>query len=551
MKPFDPRLWRLSAPVRPYLVLTVVMGVVTAATVIVMALMIAAILAGIATDPARRTLSAWTAEFAILAGAVLIRAGAMWVHTRFAHRSAAAVVRGLKNDVLGAVAQLPPRRRAEVRDDAVLVLTHKTGGLDGLGPYLTGYLPALALAAVVPPAVLVVIAMNDMTSALIIFFTLPLIPTFMILIGLLTRGKSRTKLRAMSQLSAQLLDLIAGLPTLRALAREQGQTQRVQELGEQHRRTTMASLRIAFLSSMVLEMFATLCVALVAVSVGLRLVYGNMELQPGLVALILAAEVYLPLRMVGAQFHAAEDGVTAANKAFRLLEGPTADQRSGPPAPPGPYTIALSGLRLRARDGYAPDGLNAEFRPGEVTVLAGPNGAGKSSALHAMLVLVEPDAGSVTVNGVDVSDIDRGEWWQHVAWVPQKPVLVPGTVRANLELGGAVPDLAAAAARTGFGAVLAELPEGLETMLGAGGVGLSLGQRQRLALTRALAVDADVLLLDEPTAHLDAASAEHVLGALRDCAERGKTVVVVAHHRRVLDVADRVISVEHSAGRCV
>lgn len=547
MKPFDPRLWRLSAPVRPYLVLTVAMGVVTAAAVVVMALMIATILAGVVTDPSARTPSAWTAEFAVLAGAVVVRAGAMWIHTRFAHRSAAAVIRGLKSDVLRAVAAMPPRRRAEVRDEAATVLTHQSGGLDGLGPYLTGYLPALALAAVVPPSVLVVIAVHDVTSALIIFFTLPLIPTFMILIGLLTRGKSRAKLRAMSQLSSQLLDLIAGLPTLRALARERGQTEQVRTLGEQHRRTTMASLRIAFLSSMVLEMFATLCVALVAVSVGLRLVYGHMDLQPGLVALILAAEVYLPLRMVGAQFHAAEDGMTAADKAFALLTQAYERRPGDQPMPSAPHTIAVSQLRMRARDGYAPDGLTTEFRPGEFTVMTGPNGAGKTSALHAILGLVEPDSGSVTVNGVPVTDIAKSQWWDAVTWVPQKHVLVPGSVRDNLERGGPIADLSDAAQLTGFDAVLAELPDGLDTRLGAGGSGLSLGQRQRLALTRAFASPAPVLLLDEPTAHLDTQSAERVLTALREFARQGATVIVVAHHPCVLAAADRVVTLELAA----
>ncbi|MBB3037377.1 thiol reductant ABC exporter subunit CydD [Hoyosella altamirensis] len=549
MKPFDPRLWRLSAPVRPYLVLTVVMGVVTAVTVIVMALMIATILAGVVTDPARRVPSAWSVELAVLAGAVLVRAAAMWLHTRFAHRSSAAVIRDLKMDVLRSVATMPPRDRAAVRDETATVVTHRNGGLDGLGPYLTGYLPALALAAIVPPAVLVVIAVHDMTSALIIFFTLPLIPTFMILIGLLTRGKSRAKLRSMSQLSAQLLDLIAGLPTLRSLARERGQTQRVRELGEQHRHTTMASLRIAFLSSMVLEMFATLCVALVAVSVGLRLVYGNMELQPGLVALILAAEVYLPLRMVGAQFHAAEDGVSAADRAFSLLVPRATTGAGGRQLPVGPYTVVVAGLRMRAREGFAPDGFSAEFRPGETSVITGPNGAGKTTALHAILGLVTPDGGAATVNGIPVPELDIQQWWDQIAWVPQKPVLIPGTVRENLELNGPIDDIARAAEQTGFGEVLAELPDGLETRIGSGGTGLSLGQRQRLALTRAFASNARVLIFDEPTAHLDDLSADRILDAMRARAATGATVLAVSHHARVLAAADQVTTLGTSVRR--
>ena len=340
-----------------------------------------------------------------------------------------------------------------------------------------------------------------------------------------------------------MLDLLAGLPTLRALGRERGPQDRVTELGESHRERAMSALRIAFLSGMVLELLATLCVALVAVSIGLRLVFGDMALTAGIIALILAPEVYQPLRTVGERFHAAEDGLAAADRAFTLLEE-RASQASGSVRPSAVGRIVVRDLTVASRDGMAPSGLSAECTPGTVTVLTGPNGSGKSTALQAILGLVEPDSGSVSLGGCAVADVDRDWWWQRVAWLPQRPVVLAGTLRDNLELVGPPgADPVAAAEESGFDEVLDELPSGWDTMVGTGGVGLSLGQRQRLALTRVLASGKPVLLLDEPTAHLDGDSEARVLAALRGRAAEGATVVVVGHRPAVLAAADVVVRV--------
>ncbi len=397
---------------------------------------------------------------------------------------------------------------------------------------------------------------------------------------------------------------------------------RVQELGDALRQRTMSALRIAFLSSMVLEMLATLSVALIAVSIGLRLVFGEMSLYAGIVALVLAPEVYLPLRTVGERFHAAQDGMAAADKAFAVLDpggasGGAADSTAedgrrtrvgtgsssehpaqhgmltdrtdlaaetpgscetpsrnvdghdlaqngaaahsgGAGAKPFPSAglIELRDLAVRARDGLAPDGLSAVLKPGAVTVLTGPNGCGKSTVLQAVLGLITPERGAVRVDGIDVRDLDSAQWWSRVAWLPQRPVLVPGTLRENLELLGAritepprkqsarvLDELEAACAATGFDVVLDELPDRWDTRVGAGGAGLSLGQRQRMALTRVLAADRPILLLDEPTAHLDTHSEAAVLAALTARARAGATVVIVAHRPPLLAVADTVVEV--------
>ncbi|PPJ27206.1 thiol reductant ABC exporter subunit CydD [Nocardia nova] len=603
-RPVDPRLWRHARSARRYLIISVGLSLVITAGIVVAALMLARIAAGVITDPGQRTIGAWTTELAILAAAIAVRTVASWWQSRLAHRAGAQVVAELENSVLAAGAALPPRELDRRRTELAVVVGD---GLGGLRAYLTGYLPALLLAVLVPPVVLAVIAVHDLTAAIIILVTLPLIPIFMILIGLMTQGRAADALAATARLSDQMLDLFAGMPTLRALGRETGAAEdgaptmrhRVRELGEALHKRTMATLRMAFLSSMVLEMLATLCVALVAVSIGMRLVFGHMGLYAGLLGLILAPEVYLPLRAVGERFHAAQDGMAAADRAFAILEpdrterdlsagvtgarevsveadAPTeprrADarsvRRSGEPraarvpvtVEPGTGDIELRDVWVRARDGYAPAGLSGVLRPGAVTALIGPNGSGKSTALQVILGLMAPERGTVLAGGRPVGELDPDGWWSHIAWLPQRPVLLPGTLRENLELFGAqagdggrrgttgrVEAVDNACAATGFDTVLDELPDGWDTVVGPGGVGLSLGQRQRLALVRVLAADRPILLFDEPTAHLDEHSEATVLAALTERARAGATVVVVAHRPTVLAIADHIIEVHARA----
>ncbi|WP_305093961.1 thiol reductant ABC exporter subunit CydD [Prescottella sp. R16] len=542
--PVDPRIWKYSASARGYLTLTVVLSTVNVAMVIVSAVLIGRILAGVITSD-RRQLADWRTDLVWLAVAVAVRVVAAWLHARYAHRSSNRVVAELETEVLRAATAMSPRDLDPRRDEIATLLTR---GVRALAPYLTGYLPALVLAATLTPATFVVILLQDTTSALIVVVTLPLIPVFMILIGLLTKGKADRTLTALTRLSAQLLDLIAGLPTLRALGREHGPAARVRELGDAHRKTTMSSLRVAFLSSMVLEMLATLSVALIAVSIGLRLVFGNMELEPGIIALVLAPEVYLPLRMVGAQFHAAEDGLAAATKAFGVLDESPRERRSGTATVDADgAVIDLDGVSVDSRSGAAPHRLDASCRPGTVTVLTGANGSGKTTALHTILGLTVPDSGTVRVAGIDVDELDPDRWWAQISWLPQHPVIVPGTLVENLALTGDT-DLDSGAVRdacraTGFDTVLDELPDGWSTVVGVGGLGLSLGQRQRLALTRLLVSPRPVLLLDEPTAHLDDGTERAVLASLHALADAGRTVVVVGHRPTVLAAGDRVIEV--------
>jgi ATP-binding cassette subfamily C protein CydD len=484
---------------------------------------LAQVVAGVITDPTSRTVAHWAGSLWMLVSLWVFRTSAHWLQGRLSQRGATAVIAELSAQVLGTVTALPPRELAAERDSAATVITR---GLDGLRPYFTAYLPSIFLAGILTPAAVVAIAVYDWKSAAIVLIALPLIPVFMALIGLLTRERSAASLAAMTTLQSRLLDLVAGIPTLRALGRIGGSAQRIAELGAAHRHSAMATLRIAFLSALVLELLATLGVALVAVGVGLRLVYGDMTLSAGLTALLLAPEVFWPLRRVGVEFHAAQDGKTAADKAFRLL-------KKLPTRAAVTRTVTASGATIHV------DALDADLEPGMVTVLTGPNGSGKTTLLQSILGLT--DAGRVLVDGIDVADLDPQAWWRQVAWLPHRPVLVPGTVRDNLELFGPLPDLGNACRAAGFAEVLATLPDGLETMIGRDGAGLSLGQRQRLGLARVLGSPAPVLLLDEPTSHLDARMEARVLDAIVARARRGATVLVVGHRDPVLAVGDRVL----------
>lgn len=504
------------------------------------AIVLAGIVATVITDPSARGLQGWLGPLSILLMLWAVRTVTHWLQARLGQRGASAVIADLNGQVLAAVTARQPDELAAQRDAAALVVTR---GLDGLRLYFTGYLPTLLVAAILTPATVAVIALYDLKSTLIVVITLPLIPIFMVLIGLATAERSAAALAAMTTLQGRLLDLIAGIPTLRALGRAAGPEHRIAELAAAHRRSAMATLRIAFLSALVLELLATLGVALIAVGIGLRLVFGEMSLATGLTVLLLAPDVYWPLRRIGAEFHAAQDGRTAADEAFALIGEATAAAPRGRTVAARGAEIRVENLSVAGRDGNSPCELTAVIPPGRVTVLTGRNGAGKSTTLQVIAGLTVPSSGRVTVDGVDVTEFEQSAWWRQLSWLPQRPVLVPGTVRDNLALLGELDDMESACAASGFDAVLAELPDGLDTTLGRDGLGLSLGQRQRLGLARALGSPGPVLLLDEPTAHLDAATEQRVLRAIVERSRAGATVVVVGHRQPVVAIGDHVVEV--------
>lgn len=545
--PLDPRLVREVRAARRQVALTVVLGLVQAACIIVTALVIARLGSRLLAERALPQEAPGLLLLLVLALAV--RAGAVLVEEATAHRAATSAISELRGRVIGHAARLGPRAGAGRGADLTALATT---GIEALRPYLVGYVPQLLLSLTVTPLCLLTIGLLDPLSAVIALVTLPLVPLFMILVGTLTVGRSERLLVDMRSLWSQLLDLVDGLPTLRALGREQGPEVMVRSLGDRHRTSALGSLKFAFLSSMVLELLATLCVALIAVSIGMRLVYGEMDLAPALAVLVLAPEIYQPLRNVGAQYHASTDGLAAVGAAFEVLdEEPPADGTR--PAPDlRRATLSLRGVSVRSRDGSAPHRAELEVRPGRVLALTGASGAGKTTAMQVMLGLLDPDEGRAEViaeegAAVDVRELTRASLWGQVVLLPQRPVLPAGTIRSVL--GAARPEatpaeLEAAAAATGLDAVIAE--RGWEADLGRAGHGISLGERQRLALARAMLSPAPLVVLDEPTAHLDGAAEQVVLDLIGTLRAQGRTVVVIAHRSRLVEVADDVAQVEAS-----
>ncbi|MFF4844288.1 thiol reductant ABC exporter subunit CydD [Streptomyces collinus] len=538
MKPIDPRLLRYARATRLFLVAVVALGALGAVLVIAQAMLIAEVVVGAFQHG--QSVSGLRTPLLLLVAVAVGRAVVAWLTELAAHRASAAVKSELRGRLLDRAARLGPGWLSGQRTGSLVNLA--TRGVDALDDYFARYLPQLGLAVVVPVAVLARIVTEDWVSAAIIVGTLPLIPVFMMLIGWATQSRMDRQWRLLSRLSGHFLDVVAGLPTLKVFGRAKAQAESIRRITGEYRQATMRTLRIAFLSSFALELLATLSVALVAVTIGMRLVHGDMDLSIGLVILILAPEAYLPLRQVGAQYHAAAEGLAAAEEIFAVLETPVPASGTGA-VPAGP--VAFDGMTVRypGRSADAVTGVSFTVEPGETVALVGPSGAGKSTLVNTLLGFVRPTAGRVRIGGTDLAELDLDAWRSRVAWVPQRPHLYAGTIAENVRLARPGADDAAvrrALADAGALEFVDGLPEGADTVLGEDGAGLSAGQRQRLALARAFLADRPVLALDEPTAALDGATEAEVVAAVRRLAV-GRTVLLVVHRPALLDVADRVV----------
>jgi thiol reductant ABC exporter CydD subunit len=542
MRALDQRLVRRAQPVRRLLALDVALGLASALLVLVQATLLARIVAASFTGASLHDVAR---DLVLLAVAFAGRGLLAWGFELAGRRAAASVLSELRLAVVerrlrGDPASLDGVEAGEVAASAVQ-------GVEGLEAYFARYLPQLVLACVVPLAVLAWVTAIDPVTAAVMVVTLPLVPVFMWLIGRYTEEKTRERWQALSALSGHFLDVVRGLPTLQTFNAGGSQGKVLEDVGERYRRTTTATLRVGFLSGSVLELAATLGVALVAVTVGVRLAGGSLGLQAGLTVLVLAPELYLPLRQLAAQFHASTDGLAVAERMLELLERPPAVGSGGRLVPPSPRAAPVRfeavSFAYPSRPEPVLDRFEFELQPAETVALVGQSGAGKTTVARLLLRLAEPSSGRISVGGIDLAECRTELWRRLVAWVPQQPTIFRGTVADNIRLGDerasdrAVRDAAALAGAARF---VQELPSGYDTLVGDGGRPLSSGERRRIALARAFVRDAPLVVLDEPTADLDRTSADVVAEAVERL-RAGRTVLLIAHRPELVAHADRVV----------
>ena len=552
MKPVDRRLLRHARAARGYLAVVVVLGLVLTALVLAQAGLLARVLAGAA--PGVGAVALWPVLVSLLA-VVLARSVAVYGGEVAALRASASVKSQLRRRLAAQVLHLGPAWLGGQRTGEIATLA--TRGLDALDPYFARYLPQLVLACLVPLAVAVRVALADWISALIIVVTLPLIPVFTVLVGLPARARARRQWLLLARLGGHFLDVVEGLTTLKVFGRARPQAEVIGRVTDGHRTATMSVLRVAFLSALVLELTAALATALIAVEVGLRLLGGHIGYEAALLVLLLTPEAFLPLRAVAMHFHASMEGMAAAGRVCDLLDIKPPRTGAAPRASAavdlGRQAITLDGVCLSYpdRDRPALDGVSLTIAPGERIAVAGASGAGKSSLLALLLRFVEPSDGRIEAGGLPLDSIAMDAWRRQIAWVPQHPALMSGSVAANIALGqaGASRDaIAFAAGLAGADGFIRALPHGYDTPLGERGLRLSAGQRQRIALARAFLRDAPLLLLDEPAAHLDPVTAGQILDAVERLMA-GRTAILVSHGVRWPGGADRTLTLD--GGRVV
>jgi ATP-binding cassette subfamily C protein CydD len=501
-----------------------------------------------------------------LALVVALRAVLLWTREAVAARAAARVQTQLRTALVAAIGALGPEWLG-VRNSAALAITAGRG-LDALEAYFGRYLPQLVQTVVATPLIVAVMWWQDWISGLTVLLTLPLIPIFMVLIGLATRSVQQRQWQTLQRLASRFADTVQGLSTLKVFGRQHRAAASIERVTDDYRRETMRVLRVSFLSGFALEFLASISVAIVAVSIGFRLIDGSLTLAVGLFVLLLAPEAYLPLRQVGVQFHAAAEGIAATDDVFDVLDAARTRARSAQaPSPAGATqppvverarnerdetsrahehpraprpTLVLDGVRVRRGERrLQPVDLTAA--PATVTLLEGPSGAGKSSVFAALRGAAGFD-GAATWNGVDVRDLAPAEW---LAWAGQRPGLLSGTIADNVSLGDPAPDTEIVRRALDL-ACAGTLDPALE--LGVQGAGLSGGQAQRVAVARALyrhlRGNAPVIALDEPSSALDPETEGRLWRSIRTLADQGATVLLVSHRTSARAIADAVIRLE-------
>jgi len=555
VKPVDPRLLRYAGAARGFLAASALIGVVQTAVTVVFAWLL--------TDAVTGALAGRdvTASLVGLLLAALLRGLLIAASDAAGTRAAAKTGMQLRAALIGAVGRLGPSWLAQ-RNQAGLAIT-AGHGLEALDSYFARYIPQLVMTAIATPVLLAIMWWSDWESGLIATVTLPLIPLFLILIGIATRTVQQKQWQTLQQLAVRFADTVQGLATLRLFGRERRAADRIEVTADAYRRETMKVLRFSFLSGFAMELLASLAVALIAVAVGFRLLSGDLSLEVGLFVLLLAPEAFLPIRQVGVQFHAAAEGVAATEDIFEVLDAAGASSTVGSSVARVPNSGQTSGNGADSADLAAGDGIRPELwtassaeltvedlrvrdlppvsftaTPGTITLIEGPSGSGKTSLLAALRGAAD-FAGAARLGDADVRALDPADW---LAWSGQAPGLLRGTIVDNVALGDPAPD--AVRVRRALDDACADLDPALE--LGVQGSGLSGGQAQRVAVARALYRHAGdprrVLMLDEPSSALDAETESRLWASLRGRADAGATILLVSHRRSAREIADHVVA---------
>ena len=546
MKPLDPRLIKHAASVRTFLTYAVVNGTVTAAAVIAQAIVLGDLLYGVFSRS--KTSEEVTHSLVLLLVIFSVRSMTSWISEWSAHKTSARTKHQLRTLLTRKILQLGPVWVGRHRSTELVTTAMR--GLDSLDVYFARYLPQLILSTIIPLSIGVTILTQDLLSAVIIAFTVPLVPFFMALVGWFTQTQVDKQWQSLQRLTGHFLDLITGLPTLKAFNRSRGQSQGLKDVGEEYRTATMSVLRISFLSSFVLELISTISVALVAVSIGLRLVEGTMSLREGLIILILVPEAYLPLRALGTQFHAMTEGLEAADRVFAILEH-SSDHQNGVTIADPIRNITFSHVSVTYPDAMTPalNDFSAEFAARQLSIITGVSGSGKTTALATLLRFVSDYSGSISVNEQELRSIDPQWWRKQISYLPQHPWLPHGAIRTALVMASPSTDAELISACHNVGLDLndnSQFPHGLDTIISSQS-GLSSGQRRRIALARILLQVRPIVILDEPTAAVDAATEDLIADVITGLAQSGKIVIAVAHRPSLITQADVVVPVHEVA----
>ncbi len=550
---FDKRLWQAAMQNRLWLILTIVLSGLGGVATILQAYFVSQTVNGV--FMAHKTLAdvgVWLAWLLVVIGA---RAGLSWGREVSAHRIAIEVQVDLRERLLRQLLALGPvRAYGEQTGELTAVLTE---GIDNLEKYFSEYLPQLFIAVLVPFLILLVVFPLDWISGLILLFTAPLIPLFMVLIGRYAEKLTQQQWGLLSRMSAHFLDVLQGLTTLKLLGQSKAQAKNIERITDRFRQATMGVLRVAFLSALVLELLAMLSIAIIAVAIGLRLMVGGMAFSVALFILILSPEFYLPLRLLGQRFHAGMDGTAAAKRIFGLLDVPVNKNISADFADYAdfclPRVIRFENVGVAYQDGkrVALDGIDLTLEPGKVVALVGASGAGKSTIANLLLGFLEPSSGQILVDERALDEVETAVWREQIAWVPQQPYLFPESIATNIRLGR--PDasheqIVAAAKQAQLHPFIQSLPQGYDTPIGERGARLSGGQAQRLALARAFLKDAPFIILDEPTSQLDGET-ESALQMAIQTHLAGRMLLIIAHRLETVRQVDEILVLEN--GRLV